>query len=479
MEHTKAFLIASTVFIISLNLARAQGSCPAATCTYTASAGNNYTVTTGETICINNGVNYNNGTITLNGGTIFIASGGTLNIPDTYSDRVNFGSTSARAIKNCGTLTFSATATIDITAGSSGNGLTITNYVGGTLTTSHGAGNSFYVRAYNSLVNYGTMNFSANLNLSDQNGSVINYYGGTLTVGGKLDIDHGTLAQSGSITAVDMELRNNASALVTMYDASVIRVTSNLFVSAANKVTYGGSAGSCAYFNYTGGSTTNGTALANSSNIKYCGPAGQNVGSATNLGTSCTAPTCNLLPIVLSYFDAKPVGSKVEVTWLTASEINNDYFTIERSLNGFDFDPIGFVKGAGNSNQLLSYTFEDPHPLPGLSYYRLRQTDYDGKEEIFRMKAVQFYKYGGLFTIFTNSAGNEILIKTSQEFNYKGIIKVELKDVTGRSILEKQVKTNPGNNFYIVENQSNISKGVYLLQVSYDGKFYSDKICIE
>jgi hypothetical protein len=97
-------------------------------------------------------------------------------------------------------------------------------------------------------------------------------------------------------------------------------------------------------------------------------------------GTSCGVYN---LPVTLADFNALVIDdSKVKLTWLTYSEINNDHFTVERSADGLHYVPIAVIKGVGNSTELNSYETIDPYPLNGTSYYRLRQTDYDGKETI-------------------------------------------------------------------------------------------------
>ncbi|MCW5898299.1 MAG: hypothetical protein KIT10_03430 [Flavobacteriales bacterium] len=85
------------------------------------------------------------------------------------------------------------------------------------------------------------------------------------------------------------------------------------------------------------------------------------------------------LPISLLYFDAKAVDNTfVRCTWATVSEQNNDFFTVERSRDGITFEEVGQVPGAGTSITTLHYAFDDQRPYSGVSYYRLRQTDYDG-----------------------------------------------------------------------------------------------------
>lgn len=71
--------------------------------------------------------------------------------------------------------------------------------------------------------------------------------------------------------------------------------------------------------------------------------------------------------------------SYAKLNWLTSSETNNDYFTIERSADGQNFAALEDIKGAGNSSEEISYEWIDQKLLPGNNYYRLKQTDYDGK----------------------------------------------------------------------------------------------------
>jgi hypothetical protein len=96
------------------------------------------------------------------------------------------------------------------------------------------------------------------------------------------------------------------------------------------------------------------------------------------------------LAIHLAAFDAVRRGDEVLLTWTTASEENNDFFTIERSANGVYFESVILVDGAGNSNSTLNYSTLDTQPLGGWSYYRLKQTDYDGTSTYSQVRAVYF-----------------------------------------------------------------------------------------
>lgn len=94
------------------------------------------------------------------------------------------------------------------------------------------------------------------------------------------------------------------------------------------------------------------------------------------------------LPITLVAFNAEMQDRAVEVFWETASQINNDYFLIERSQNGVDWDLLDKVDGAGNSTELLSYRTYDYNPYKGIGYYRLKQVDYDGKSSYSEIRSV-------------------------------------------------------------------------------------------
>jgi len=96
----------------------------------------------------------------------------------------------------------------------------------------------------------------------------------------------------------------------------------------------------------------------------------------------------NPLPITLVRFTAEPEGAVVKLRWTTASEYENELFTVERSRDGLHFEPVMDVPGARYSNVPLDYAELDRSPYPGLSYYRLRQTDFNGESTLSQVVAV-------------------------------------------------------------------------------------------
>lgn len=140
-------------------------------------------------------------------------------------------------------------------------------------------------------------------------------------------------------------------------------------------------------YNYVGKPSCNqidlSNAYCNTVKVKYWG---NDVGNG-----SVTIPISggNALPVELVSFDAAVQNNQtVLLHWVCASEKNNDYFTIERTTDGVTFESIGTVRGAGNSSTKNDYLLTDYHPLKGLSYYRLKQTDYNGDSKMYDLISV-------------------------------------------------------------------------------------------
>ena len=107
----------------------------------------------------------------------------------------------------------------------------------------------------------------------------------------------------------------------------------------------------------------------------------------------------NPLPITLLYFNGEETVGAVALKWATASEIDNDFFTVERSVDGQNWSIIETLPGAGTSSQLLTYSTNDHNPPSGLVYYRLKQTDFDGK-----------YEYSETIVISVNGVGTQLYV---------------------------------------------------------------------
>ncbi len=118
---------------------------------------------------------------------------------------------------------------------------------------------------------------------------------------------------------------------------------------------------------------------------------------------------CAILPIELLTFEGRNEGSYNLLTWETASESNNDYFKIESSVDGYNWNEIGRVVGAGNSSQALSYSLKDFGFKNGVNYYKLSQVDYDGNSETFNIISINNYKESPKIVKITNFMGQEVV----------------------------------------------------------------------
>jgi hypothetical protein len=114
----------------------------------------------------------------------------------------------------------------------------------------------------------------------------------------------------------------------------------------------------------------------------------------TDPGIECVAAIP--LPIQMKSFELVKKQNSNTIHFSTASETNNDFFTIERSVDGRNFVSVGEIKGAGNSHETLSYEFIDEKPLAGINYYRIKQTDFDSKYLYSEIKSVRHISKGNL-----------------------------------------------------------------------------------
>jgi hypothetical protein len=151
---------------------------------------------------------------------------------------------------------------------------------------------------------------------------------------------------------------------------------------------------------------------------------------------------CLVLPIELGGFEAQAAGEQVDLNWWTASEQNNDRFIIERSQDAETFLPIGSVAGAGNSTAAQHYAWQDTDPLPGTSYYRLRQVDYDGNYSHSPIESVQFQRSTAMLSAFPNPARDIVYFPV--EALRQGIGEIRILDARGRVVISQQASLAEG-----------------------------------
>lgn len=157
-------------------------------------------------------------------------------------------------------------------------------------------------------------------------------------------------------------------------------------------------------------------------------------GVVTSFSPFTFAITNTPLPIKLLNFTATLIdNNSVKLDWQTASEINNDYFTVERSTNASAWEELSIVNGAGNSSALIKYQTIDRNPFSNNSYYRLKQTDFDGQFEYSQIRSVDIENnIASSIKIFPNPTKDQItIIANSLESEQIKIYNVLEQDVTG------------------------------------------------
>lgn len=190
------------------------------------------------------------------------------------------------------------------------------------------------------------------------------------------------------------------------------------------------------------------------------------IGMDGNAGANCTysmsATNTVPLPIEMLRMDVLKGDGYVDINWSTASERNNKMFTVEKSFNAIQFIEIGTVKGQELSQTKREYTLRDINPVRGVTYYRIKQTDYDGQFTYSQMRAIKYEgELKANFDIVPNPSND--FSAASLNFNYVmgNSVNVTICDVVGKVIFEKS--ENVKNSQYELPL---LSQGIYFVRVS-------------
>jgi hypothetical protein len=184
----------------------------------------------------------------------------------------------------------------------------------------------------------------------------------------------------------------------------------------------------------------------------------------------------NILPVSLLNFSSQCQNRKVVVSWSTATEENNDYFTVERSPDAVNYQPVGIVNGSGNSSTIKNYSLYDPDPFSGTSYYRLRQTDFNGVTEIFSSASMSSCGTGGLnVSIGQNpTMDGELWVSISDAENKD--IHVAVTDILGQNLYTKNLTGITGS--YLLSYRLQLAGGIYVVTASTNDKTFTKKIVV-
>ncbi len=194
----------------------------------------------------------------------------------------------------------------------------------------------------------------------------------------------------------------------------------------------------------------------------------------TALGSTSEFADCiTPLPVSLFSFTVKKSNNQASLLeWKTVSEKNNDYFIIERSSDGINFEYIGTVDGAGSSNNLLSYSFVDENPYLGVNYYRLKQVDFNGQSEYSVIRIVDFDETS--LALVSNGTDYYIALNSKETIQVSYVI---------YSSDGKEVRTTNlvmgGNSNKSALDLTGLASSVYYIKINAGENYIADKLLVK
>ncbi len=183
------------------------------------------------------------------------------------------------------------------------------------------------------------------------------------------------------------------------------------------------------------------------------------------------------LPVDLLAFKARIEDQKPVLSWTTASELNNDFFLVQRSYDGEEYRNIGKVVGSGTTGEVQEYTYTDESAMPGPIYYRLVQTDFDGTTETFGPLTVTLRSLTNGLVVYPNPVDNDLL--KMQVYGLESGLEavVQISDLSGRTVFTENIMVDRPESMnleYELANQ--LPGGAYILNVIQGSSRYSQKL---
>ena len=203
-----------------------------------------------------------------------------------------------------------------------------------------------------------------------------------------------------------------------------------------------------------------------------------NVDNKKNAYAEGNPPAAEVSDNHMLNFTAAPIPGGVKLYWSTASEVDNDYFTLERSCDGLNFEAVDNIDGSGNTSQPVQYTYTDESPVGGINYYRLSQTDFEGAQKTFDPISVKIDDDAAILSvvnIYPNPFNGDFLL------TYHSVDKettlVEILNAKGKSVYSESVKSGSGVNVYDFNSKMQLTQGIYFVTLS-QGKNKTEPIRI-
>jgi len=198
--------------------------------------------------------------------------------------------------------------------------------------------------------------------------------------------------------------------------------------------------------------------------------------SSGSAGTSAAGQAPSLLPVELLKFTATRINDDILLEWATATEINNDYFLIERSSDGAQFFPLDFVDGAGNSSSTIEYEYMDFQAHRGFNYYRLKQIDFDGSFEYSQVVTINLSNAEAKIFLFPNPTATDVQVQLPEVFKEQAAT-LTIYNLMGQKLFDFPI-ASANNNELMEFDVSRYHPGTYLMVVQNEFFYFSGRFVV-
>ena len=176
------------------------------------------------------------------------------------------------------------------------------------------------------------------------------------------------------------------------------------------------------------------------------------------------------LAVQLANFTATSVREGIQLNWTTETEENNEYFAVEHSTDGIDFNTLKTINGAGTTQERQTYTYTHDAPVNGTNYYRLRIVEFDGKTTYSDVVVEKFYTFGTI-TAFPQPADQYATIYVNASIDESAMLQVH--DIAGRTVHTQSISLASGENLIEMDCSAWVS-GHYIITVA--GEQFGEEI---
>jgi hypothetical protein len=289
------------------------------------------------------------------------------------------------------------------------------------------------------------------------------------------------IPSTATICGITVEIEKNATGLLQTINDNSVKIVKGGSICGAENALGGTWPTTDTYFTYGGAGNLWGTTwLYSDINAANFG-----VAISANLSGLSVLPSArvdhvritvyydNPLPIELLNFNASRINkNSVNLSWTTASETNNDFFTIERTLDGNNWEERGRFDGTKNSRSRINYSFNDTNSYDITNYYRLKQTDYDGRFRYSQIVAAPSARgYGSNLNIYPNPSNGVFTIQFSEK-----ISRVEIINLFGEIIYVSELNSD---SMEIKIDLSYVRKEFYFIKIKSFDKFTTKTLIIQ